>query len=931
MDRAHRNCGPLIVRLAAALGWLAAGTLCPPASGQAPPSAGGALGPLVDVEGEFYRLVRKFDFDERAAGNFEDTPMYWVRMRGPGLPPFATGVIDDAVGHTAPPSFRLSIQTGNVGYEYRNLDLMVLPHCDYFVVGHIRAVGLEHSRAFLAAYLINRFGERIAGSERVSDLVQSTGRADEPWQRVSLALSSDWPDAYALRIQVWLLQSYVWRDSGPPELDPIIRRDVYATAWFDDLQVYRLPRARLRFTNPGGIVAPGASEAFVLDVNNTFAQQLTTELTIADVDGRVVHTQVFEMSAAGGTGVPDRAQSAPAAASSRPGTAATVAHLERAAATMEAPFPALPPGLYDVRLRLRGAGDALMDRFTRVAVLPELPGSVERAAEFGVDLGAWPDVDPAGALALLDQLGCGSVKIGIAAAAPGETARVSEQLARISSLVALLTENRLEATGVMLASASTSGEAASPTWRVVRDGDAWRERFSPMFAHLGGLLPAWQLGQERVELASADGWDERLIGEVRGHLKRFVTLPRLIVPESLLAVEQPGDDITSVFVPADTPTRSFAAQLDFLADEARRTRCWLALEAPPETAASAYWRSIDLVRRVALAAALAPQRVFVPAPFASVAGAGELQWEPNEHYIPLRTLLFHLGGLRCVRVMRPEPRTLALIFQGARGACLVIWTWRDAPADVPVELYLAGDPKAMDVFGRPVPIESRQGKTRITVGPAPILVRDFDPYLAQLHASYSLSPNYVEVHTTEPRPVLAFENPYLSRLQGEVRLTPPPSWRVEPDSFTFSLEPGERLEQPLTLISPPRQVASTYEMGVQLRLHAPATTVLEFREPITLGLRGLFFDAHAFWQGDTLVVEQTLRNLTEEPVSFTAFCEAAGRARAERLFLEVQPGEAKSQLYVYPNARSLAGSRLYVGAEEIRGPRSLNQLVLAPP
>ena len=75
-----------------------------------------------------------FDFDERALGNYDDTPMYWEQLRGDGFPAlYAKGRFDDQVGRDAAPSFRLDIATGNVAYEYRNLDLTVVPESDYFM------------------------------------------------------------------------------------------------------------------------------------------------------------------------------------------------------------------------------------------------------------------------------------------------------------------------------------------------------------------------------------------------------------------------------------------------------------------------------------------------------------------------------------------------------------------------------------------------------------------------------------------------------------------------------------------------------------------------------------------------------------------------------------------------------------------------------
>lgn len=73
------------------------------------------------------RYVKLFDFDERRLGNYEDTPMYWTRFAGEGLPNFSNGRFDDRVGHAAPPSFLFTVRGGNIGYEYAHTDLAILP------------------------------------------------------------------------------------------------------------------------------------------------------------------------------------------------------------------------------------------------------------------------------------------------------------------------------------------------------------------------------------------------------------------------------------------------------------------------------------------------------------------------------------------------------------------------------------------------------------------------------------------------------------------------------------------------------------------------------------------------------------------------------------------------------------------------------------
>ncbi len=237
-----------IRRALAAAGLSLAALVCRAAEPQAAtaPSAPAATDA---APADAYQRVKVFDFDERPLGNYEDTPMHWTRLTGPGLPAYSRGRFDEQVGHQGAPSFLLALRGENMAYEYAQNDLPVSPDMDYLVVGYVRAVGLEFARAFMACYLVDAAGRRIAGSEGVSSLVYSRGvdADDEPWQRVEIAVPSRFPDAVALHLQLWVAQRHVF--APPTGVDPIVRQDVNARVWFDDLANTRITaeNARLNF------------------------------------------------------------------------------------------------------------------------------------------------------------------------------------------------------------------------------------------------------------------------------------------------------------------------------------------------------------------------------------------------------------------------------------------------------------------------------------------------------------------------------------------------------------------------------------------------------------------------------------------------------------------------------------------------------------
>ncbi len=886
-------------------------------------NGGGAVSG-VDPHPELYREVAHFDFDERKRGNYEDIPLYWVQLDGPGLPTLISrGRFDDRIGHDAPPSFRLDIETHNVAYEYRHLDLTVVPHADYVVTGYVRVEGLRYASAFVGAYFVDRFGELIPHSQRVSRRFKATGAQDEPWRRFEIRLPGEFPAAYALRLQLWVLQDHTWRLPDPDEIDPILRRDVYGTAWFDDIRVYLLPRLQLRFSDPAGLIRPGRHERFMLEVNNATAEPLRAELQITDEGGRTRHRQALAVPPSDG----------PLTLTPEEDNAAGFALAGDATATplVTAPVPDLPPGHYVATLHLLGNTGALIERRVQFAVLPDLTRSASRGPDVGVDLGHWPAGDIDGVRELLSAMGCGSAKVGVPMLGAIDSQEKSTYLRELSTLLRVLSENRIEITGVFYPPARVDRKTGRPlsVHGLVAGGELWQRLVSPVLANLGALLPTWQLGAEQIELAHMQGWSPPLVERMRNLLRRFVTIPHMAIPTHLSSVPGPGRDILSVWIPPDVPARSLVRQLEFLA-RYDSSSYWLELSEPDIGPRSAALHRRELARRFVLAKALNPGRVFVPAPFALSHAGGSPTWYPTDAYIPLRTLFHYLGGKRAVAAMIPADDTLAIIFEGLDSSCMVIWSWRAQRDARPVELYLGPAPRAVALDGRPIPVPVREHRAVLPVGPDPLIVVNLHAELARLQASYRVSPHHIEAHEPDLGPVVEFVNPYRQRLSGEVLLTPPGNWQVKPASIPFQLEPGETFSQPLALALPPREIARTHQLNVRLKLNAPERADLAFREPITIGLNGIVLKCRAHWDHDTLIVEQSLRNISEEPVSFSAYCEPPGRARVEREFLDIKPGELAVQTYVFPDAGDLAGVNVPAGIQEINGKRSLDQFAQAP-
>jgi hypothetical protein len=585
--------------------------------------------------------------------------------------------------------------------------------------------------------------------------------------------------------------------------------------------------------------------------------------------------------------------------------------------------------MYTATLGLRVEDKVVLRRSIRFAVLAELSPPSAAHADVGVDLGRWPQSDASGAIKLLKELGAGAVKVGVPMIGEPPPDRI-ETFRQLGRLMRDLRVGSVETVGVLLSpEAEQDPVAGLATHQMLRTDSEWRSRFSPVLSYFQGLLTSWQLGPERLELRGRQRWDPELVDSVRAHLQRYVNLPEIIVPRSVLDPDWPTGDPRSILVPVEVPARQLPEQLAFLTEENRPLR-WLQLEMEQGAHLSRVSRLTDLARRFVLAKAVGPDRIFLRAPLEYSSTGGDDAWQPTESYVVMRTLFHYLSGTQAVGVIRGADDVVGVIFRGGERGCMVLWTWRDSPEGVPIELYLGDDPAVVDLWGRPQAVEARGRRTLIRATPTPVIVSKLETPLALLQSSFRVWPRSLQIHVVEPRPVLSFRNHFDQYLSGALSVSGPANWIVGPKSIEFSLEPGEVLEQVLDIRLPPREAATQQELRIKIALHTPVAAVLEFTAPLEVGLRDIFVRVTARWNGDTLIVEHVLDNRSEKTVSFLSACRAPRRAALEGQFLRIAPGRTALQRYVYRNARDLVGRQLSLRVEELRGRRKLNQRVKVP-
>jgi len=82
--------------------------------------------------------------------------------------------------------------------------------------------------------------------------------------------------------------------------------------------------------------------------------------------------------------------------------------------------------------------------------------------------------------------------------------------------------------------------------------------------------------------------------------------------------------------------------------------------------------------------------------------------------------------------------------------------------------------------------------------------------------------------------------------------------------------------------------------------------------------------------GARTVVQQSLTNRTDKPISFEGYVVAPARRRISRRFVNLMPGQNSRKEFIIENSDDLVGKRIRVGLGELQGTRIWNRIIAVP-
>jgi hypothetical protein len=912
------------VRLIVLAGLL--GAAVGPAQGQATATAQGGE----KLPGS--RVIKTFDFEEVALGNFESVPMYWAKVVGKGYPEYSVGAFDHSRFRSSNTSFMLKTDGGSVAYRFTPpaaKRIPVHPNADYYVIAFVRTNQLKYARADITAWLADEEGNLMLPTEAHSQAYvegPAAGSAGDAWQVLYVYVPGPKAEVDAtakgqsLVLQVGLMQpQQLGSDAGLGKF-ALYRQDVQGAVWFEDVAVFQLPRVGItpqadgKGLNQTGIFGPGEPVELNVTLSDLTGEgaaggKLVARVRVTNPEGLVFAQEQWSAQPQAGTGGSRKLVHAP-----------------------------LPAGMYTAALEVLDEsggknGGLIARRQTQFLCLPEGPRPAPATPEFGLGAAAYEDAATWNELPLLlRQTGAGLLQIPAWRRDMPEEA-LTKRDAALETLLAALQRQNVRVIGALahmprvLASRINPAEGEDRTaihGLLNADAAMWRPYVAFLLTRYANRFDWWELGSPDEPLSgtlrspmAAEAEAQRSVAlykKMYGEVEPLLSRQELVIPWNALfdfdATRFPRAvldlRLPAVIKPSQLPayvedfrqaTGGGAAGAEGAV--AARTPIFVHLEGleGPGGDVSREDRLADFAQRVVYACSAAPTSILLDV------DANKL----DELLLVYGTMIRALGGTRfegqLPLAVEGGAGVKAFLFRKGTGrATVVLWT-DTAGQEVELDLPLGLAPRTGDLLGNPreLKTDATTHLTRVKVSPTPVVLENVEPQTLELACSFALGTRMLPAGAGTIQTPVLLKNPFSEPLMGSLRLVLPKGWTADPPTLPVNLAAGGSLRQEVTLRYPFSETAGVKPVGGRLQLDAGNPTgmsELNLMYPVAIGSETVEMDGFTQVEANgDILLQQVITNTSGAALDAQAYAMVPGFPQQHRYVVGLRPNQTTIKRY----------------------------------
>ena len=840
------------------------------------------------------RLVLHFDFE--AAGIQGRVPGAWARLVDrPGYPKFGSVGVDGGFASEGDYSLRFDVDGGSMAVGIRAGEIPIFPQSRYLVTAQVRTLDLMNSGARLAVTLHDAEGRPIAGTERLSEVV----RTDGAWSMIAVEPPLDVEIARDLVFELRVEQP----GAGPEDLPRHV--DVTGFAWFDDVEIWQLPRIEFSSDPPSGVTRFPEVPRLSASLRDLVHGQTIATIRVDDVDGVTVLEERIAV---------DGGHSA-----------------------FELDLEPLQPGWYLGTFEVHDADRMVARSQQPLAILHERdkPAFGRRAPVFGVSL--WPKekgLDSTWQEMLL-RLEPDYVVLPVWEEGRSSALTHHEQ-DTVDQILDVLFDARIEPV-FELAGVPTDlakREHLDPgqlTALLANAPNVWKPALDPWMLQFGDEVSRWRLRSEAFESPQL----RRQVAEaVLDFSTDFVAAPRIEMTGNPGAFTD-GSPVHSIPSESDAQSSQHAMTGVSGADLTLQFPVWT--EAPSPRA-----RGEELASRLVNAWARGVSRLEITPPWRNLertpgsTSTGLLGMDVTgfvfEHFIA------RFSG-------RPPEAELALgrgvraILAGGSGApTLVAWSEDPYSEGLRVGLGLGTERiQISDLLGDVRQIDITRDMAPITLGASPVLIEGIDPDLARFRAGAKLVPETVEATTGTHDLEVELHNPWPHAIDLKIRPNGPATWEFQPRHRQVSIEPGERVRVPFAFSYPRTQIDGDVDFWFEVEFLGASSQTVQLLIPSRIESSDVSLESTwRFARDDSgrltgFIITIHAYNTGTKSLNFEAFATARGFPPMRKWMPELPPGANASRSFMFVMGHEeLLGQDVLVGISEFDGSTRITRRIQLP-
>jgi hypothetical protein len=759
----------------------------------------------------------------------------------PELPPQQVTKLMDAVVDRC---FELQMDGGSA--EVIGPIVRLDPRYSYGLEASVQCIQLNGHEARVELELLDGNSKPISSS--TTEIVTGTTR----WKRIQCFSSlEDQPDFRAARVRL-----IVKRNDN---------REFRGAVRFDNIRINRVPRLELQSNLKLNIANPGQEceiTCTAIGINNkdenpSVRFQLLNEL------GQVVEQQsvpllpVVEPRNPSSSSGDSQQYVSMKSGSRRPSVS------DHSNGQAKWKLQLNTPGHFVARVFLGKHASRIRDKELPVAVVGATP--LENQGPFGWSLPPGLDNDQLRNIPQLARtFGASNIKIPIWLDVNEDAAAIDQ----IAWLIERLQSQQVQCVGVIDQPPASQRKQFNdnddrlPIVTIFQNKAIWEPLLDPILSRMTMKLSWFQLGNDDDHSFLANEKLIQTLAEIHSSVQTYSQELHLAIAWPWLDGLPQGQpmawEATQLSIDPDLRSEELPSYVASKAHEG--TTKWLTLDFLAASKYSLLDRVRDLTERVVTMKKLGVSAAYVTKPMDPDVGLFNSSFEPQVISVPWRTLVEHVGSALYVGKIMLPGGSQNHIFQNGKYGLMVVWNDNSKEE----QLYLGPEVDAVDLWGRPVTVESakspRNGaEQRFAVGPWPIIIRGLDLPVARFRMQFELGTASLQSLVGRGQAVpIKVGNPFGKVIRGSMDLVAPTLLERDYASLSLQVTPDRVLEKDFPLELRSDVSAGKHAVRFDFQIEADKTERFSTYHELTVG----FDDIEFQWQLQKVSDTSVLLRLT---------------------------------------------------------------------